>query len=75
VDEQSALPRRARYWIAGLTFAFCVGVIASMLAWGNPNNAIHYFSTTAAFGLIVLLLGGLGFGALAGTVAAIIGKK
>jgi hypothetical protein len=73
--DAESVSRRARYWIAGLTFAFCVAVIGSMLAWGNPNNAIHYFATTAAFGLVVLLLGGLGFGALATTVAAFIGKK
>lgn len=73
--ETNAISVRARYWIAGLTFAFCAGVIVAMLAWGNPNNAIHYFAATASFGIIVLLLGGLGFGALAGTVAAFIGRK
>jgi F0F1-type ATP synthase assembly protein I len=73
--DSDAIPRRARYWIAGLAFALCVAVIAATGVWGNPNNAIHYFGATAAWGVVVLLLVGFGFGAGMNAAAAIIGKK
>jgi F0F1-type ATP synthase assembly protein I len=73
--DADSISQRARYWIAGLAFALCVSCIGGFGVWGNPNNAIHYFSVTAAWAVIVMLLVGFGFGAGLSTASAIFGKK
>lgn len=73
--DADALPRRARYIIAGLAFALAVAVIAATGIWGNPVNAIHYLAASAAWGVVFVLLVGFGFGAGLSIASAVIGRK
>lgn len=49
--------------IAISVLLFCAGTIVSLLTYGNPHNSLHESALGWSYGLIGLILAGLGIAA------------
>jgi MFS family permease len=72
--EATGINNTARAYLAGFTLLFCFGTIVYLIAYGKSENGLHSTAMSWAWLAILVILGGIGFGAVLPSVMSLKGS-